>query len=77
MPRHYSDGQLMAWLRGISGHNLIDGCCPDLSCCRHDMTTPLEEREHFVRSYLFGDMLDAERMELRFFARARATMKRE
>jgi hypothetical protein len=66
----YSDGQLMSWLRGISGHNLDDGCCPDFSCCRPELRVPLEEREAFMTAYVGKDTMTLERMNLRFLGNA-------
>ena len=43
-----SQYQLDEWVKGNFIHNNIDNeCCPDFSCCNHDVSTPTEIRETF------------------------------
>lgn len=48
--------QLNLWVDNISAHNKeTDECCPDFSCCRHDISTPRYIKLAFQKSYIEGN----------------------
>lgn len=44
--------QLEEWVKGNSIHNDVDEqCCPDFSCCRKNVNTPVEKRQEYLKIY--------------------------